>query len=445
MTGQRDKRFCLPGDNGWHTQQSSEPIAERNREPQAHAPTVRCPNPACGLQLIVPLGPIGESSTCSGCGATIHLGGTSNPSTISARMPQPTNAPARSAPATTEQPANATTTPVANVLTSVRTGCIGRGNAGKTALFRALSDGPVGDFLPSGLHVDAGDPREVARMIRESEHTQRLLHEAGLPPTRVAAPIHYYVYEGSRPRASYHLHEVIGQVLTHTLPDSAAQQQACYDEYLANLINTHVLWVVVPCPPSNPGPREQRRYANDLRIALAYLREAIRLRSLEQPVAVALVLSKIDTLFSSASAARLVLTDDTLIRALGPLVDLIQTSERVSESAIIPVSAFGFGNAMVKEGSAIREGASPDAEDEPFRTEPIWILREGVDPAPFNLDALFLWTLLFGLRGQEDTGNVDRDRDARRLSDQLLGDLEAANPWILPLNLEADHGRSANH
>ena len=57
----------------------------------------------------------------------------------------------------------------------VRIGCIGRGHAGKTALFQVLGDSLVGDYLPSGLHLDAADPREVARMIREAEDAQRLL------------------------------------------------------------------------------------------------------------------------------------------------------------------------------------------------------------------------------------------------------------------------------
>ena len=176
--------------------------------------------------------------------------------------------------------------------------------------------------------------------------------------------------------------------------------------------------------------RECRRYANDLRITLAYLREAIRLRSPKQPVAVAVVLSKIDTMFSSAQAAQSVLTDQMLKRALGPLVDLIQTSDRVSEAAIIPVTAFGFGNAMIKEESGPRHEAPPDHAEDPFGAEPVWILREGVDPVPFNLDALFLWTLLYGLRAQENTGAVDQDRQTRRISDKLQSDLESANPWI---------------
>src|SRR3954463_13319098 len=135
----------------------------------------------------------------------------------------------------------------------VRAGCIGRGHAGKTALFRALAEGPVGDFFPSGLHVDVGDPRGAARMPRETEETQRLLQASGLPPTLEASQIRYYLYDGDQQCVVYKMREVIGQVLTHTLPDSAAEQQTRYEEYLKSLLNTHVLWAVIPCPPPNPS------------------------------------------------------------------------------------------------------------------------------------------------------------------------------------------------
>src|SRR5262249_9205482 len=157
---------------------------------------------------------------------------------------------------------------------------------GKTALLRILGEGPVGDFFPSGLHADAQGPREVALLIREAEETQRLLHQFGLPPTLKASQIRYYLYDGAVQRVVYPMREVIGHVLTHSLPNSVPEQQTRYTEYLRSLVNTHVLWVVVPCPPPNPGARDRRRYANGLRITLAYLREALRLRSLEQPVAV---------------------------------------------------------------------------------------------------------------------------------------------------------------
>jgi hypothetical protein len=434
MIGQHDKRFSLPGDVVRHAIPGSSGGAEGGSDDPPSRPTrVTCPNPDCAMELTVPDRAAGKESTCPGCGATVSPGSYCAAAAVPLPAPHVPSTPRRSGRAASERNPQEIQPGVARSIPTVRTGCIGRGNAGKTALFRALSDGPVGDFLPSGLHVDAGDPREVARLIRESEQTQRMLHSTGLPATLIASQIRYCLYEGAEPCATYQLQEVIGQLLTHTLPDSAAAQQARYDEYLANLVNTQVLWAVVPCLPAEPGPRGRRRYANDLRITLAYLREALRRRSPEQPVAVALVLSKIDTLFPNSREARAALTEEVLERSLGPLVDLLRTSERVSEASIIPVTAFGFGNAMIKEPSGLREAAPPDAEDEPFGTEPLWILCEGVEPVPFNLDALFLWTLLFGLRSEETTGAGDQDRQTRRISDRLQNDLESANPWIIPI------------
>src|SRR5262249_17980726 len=205
-----------------------------------------------------------------------------------------------------------------------------------TALLRALSEGPVGDFFPSGLHADAGDPREVAQMIREAEEAERLLHQFGLPPTLKASQIRYCLYDGSAQRVVYKLHEVIAQVLTHTPPAPAPEQQARYTEYLRSLVDTHVLWAVVPCPPPAPGTRDRRRYANDLHITLAYLREALRLRSRQQPVAVALVLSKIDALFEDADEARRSLTDEVLRTSFGPLVHLVEQSPQAAAAVMLP-------------------------------------------------------------------------------------------------------------
>src|SRR5262249_27316181 len=127
-----------------------------------------------------------------------------------------------------------------------------------------------------------------------------------------------------------------------------------------------------------------------------YLREALRLRPQKQPAAVALVLSKIDTLFENAEQARASLTDAVLLDALGPLVSLVEKSKRVSEAVIAPVTAFGFGKAVLREAESEPAGEA-DAEDELGVGEPVWLLREGATPEPFNLVGLFLWTLLAGL------------------------------------------------
>jgi hypothetical protein len=266
-------------------------------------------------------------------------------------------------------------------------------------------------------------------MIREAEETQRVLQASGLPPTVEASQIRYYLYDGDQQRLVYKMREVIGQVLTHTLPDSAPEQQSRYDEYLKTLVNTHVLWVVIPCPPPNPSPRDRRRYANDLRIASAYLREALRRRTIERPAAVALVLSKIDTLFKDAEEARSALTDDVLRGALGPLVHLVHQSKHVGDAAIIPVTAFGFGNAVLREQASERAGAS----DDPFGAEPVWLLKEGATPRPYNLDTLVLWTLYFGLLGQDTQRGLEGKAETDDLCRMLHDDLLMEDRWFLPL------------
>jgi hypothetical protein len=404
--------------------------------------SVQCPNPACGKTYTIRSSCAGKNGRCK-CGTLFPIPSDSTP--ISADLPSapPEEATERDTRrAADEHDAVVTREEVTlregEDLAEVRVGCIGRGHAGKTALLRALSEGPVGDFFPSGLHVDAADPRAVAQMIREAEEMERLLHQFGLPPTLKASQIRYCLYDGAVPQVVYELHEVIGQVLTHTLPDSTPEQQTRYKEYLRSLVNTHVLWAVVPCSPPNPSASDRRRYANDLRITLAYLREALRLRSLEQPVAVALVLSKIDALFRDPDEAHAALTNDVLRTSFGPLVHLIEQSPQVCDAAIIPVTAFGFGNAVMREETGPREGAPPELEDEPFGSEPIWLLREGVSAQPYNLDTLFIWTLLFGLLSRVGHDIMQGESELGQICRTLSDDLRAHDPWLLPLT-----GRSA--
>jgi hypothetical protein len=377
---------------------------------------LKCPNPDCGRVYSVPARYAGKRARCTECGASTFI-------------PRPSAAAPDPVPASRTRRREESETADETGVREVRVGCVGRGHAGKTALFHALGESLVGEFLPSGLHLDAADPREVARMIREAEEAHRLLRRSGLPPTLEATQTRYCLYEGDDRQVVCRMREVIGQVLTHTLPDSEPRLQARYGEYLNNLVNAHVVWAVVPCPPADPGPKDRRRYANDLRIIAAYLREALRLRTLRQPAAVALVLSKADALFATPEEARAALTPDVLLRALAPLVQLIEKSARVSDAAVIPVTAFGFGNAVLREAGVNREGA-PDSADEPFGDEPIWLLREGATPQPYNLDTLFLWSVLLGLLNQlgpDPTADPEADAVCRKLRD----DLEAADPWLL--------------
>src|SRR5262245_13102560 len=384
--------------------------------------TVRCPNPACAMIYNVAGEYAGKKARCSECGTLTRVPGGL------ARAARPARAAGRPArPVATRRATKA----VVDRRGEIRIGAIGRGHAGKTALFQVLSDCLVGDFLPSGLHLDASDPREVARMIREAEEAQKLLHESGLPPTLKVSQTRYCIYKGDQRRVICRMREVIGQILTHTLPDSEPELQARYTDYLKNLVNAHVLWTVVPCPPADPDARDRRRYANDLRITMAYLREALRLRTLKRPAAVALVLSKTDVLFDSPEQARAALTDEVLRDALGPLIQLVEQSKHVSDAAISPLSAFGFGKAIRLENGRDRHEA-PGSAEEPFGDEPIWLLREGESPAPYNLDTLFLWSLLLGLMNQAGSDpKVEAHFDS--VCRMLRDDLEAGDPWLVPI------------
>jgi hypothetical protein len=120
-----------------------------------------------------------------------------------------------------------------------------------------------------------------------------------------------------------------------------------------------------------------------------------------------------------------------LHKSLGPLVQLIEQSGHVSDAAIAPVTAFGFGKA-VRRNDGERHGTEPGFSDEPFGDEPIWLLKDGESPEPYNLDALFLWSLLLGLLNQTNR-NAGLDPDWDTLCRMLRDDLEAGDPWLVPL------------
>jgi hypothetical protein len=395
---------------------------------------VRCPNPACRKVHVLDSHLAQRKGRCS-CGVAFRIPAADGATAPSHTVVAPSHKEGARTATVLRGHAQERQEPAAHQpseVQEVHIGCIGRGMSGKSVLFRSLADHLVGDFFHSGLNADAGDPREVARMIRETEEVHRLLRHCGLPPTDQVSQTRCYLYDGDEQRVVYKMREVIGQILTHTLPDSAADLQARYGEYLKNLVNTHVLWVLVPCPPPSPTTADRRRYANDLRITLAYLREAVRLRPLKQPAAVALVLSKIDTLFEDAEEARASLTDDVLLDVLGPLVTLIEKSKRVSEAVIAPVTVFGFGNAVLPVAGGAQHEA-PEAEAELLGAEPVWLLREDATPEPFNVDGLFLWTLLAGAVHAAGPQVFEAESDLGAVCRKLRGDVEAIDPWLVPI------------
>lgn len=315
-------------------------------------------------------------------------------------------------------------------------GVIGRGHAGKTALFRALYRGTVQHNLPSQLQFDVDDPLATAKLVQEARATFEMLHERGLPQTLEPEEIVFHLFEAETKRVVLRFREVVGQILTHTTADSPPEQKAKYSEYLTHLAACDVKWIVVSCPRQRSTPDDLRRYEDDLLLTKSYLREALRWRTNSRPCSVAIVMTKIDTLFENEDEARAQLPDERLIEALRPLVNMVLASEKVSQAAIFPVTAFGFGNAIVRQLSSEttqavtgpRSSAGP-LEDE----ESEWILKPGVTPEPFNVASLIVWSLLAGMLYQEVDVDEDGEAAMARICRMLHSDLETLNGWHVPI------------
>src|SRR5262249_40129789 len=115
---------------------------EVGEEPQVR---VRCPNPDCEMIYTVPARYAGRKARCTRCGARTLIPSPRGPDTPAPRA----RLRKKLVPKRREEGEERAAGP------EVRIGCVGRGHAGKTALFHALGESLVGDFLPSGLHLDA--------------------------------------------------------------------------------------------------------------------------------------------------------------------------------------------------------------------------------------------------------------------------------------------------
>jgi len=226
-------------------------------------------------------------------------------------------------------------------------------------------------------------------------------------------------------------HEVIGQILTNTTPESPPEWQTRYREYMTRLVEADVLWVILPTPPAQATGADRKRFEADLKILTSYLRRALALRPDDRPLALALILTKVDTLFSTLEAAQEELRDELLLKALSQLVTLAQMSDKICEAAILPTSSFGFGNAIRKPepptGPKVDGVQRHGAEEEP------WVLRPDAHVVPFNLDALVAWTLFHGLAKKFVDADSERGQNLARVRKMLGQDLAQLNGWCVPV------------
>jgi hypothetical protein len=315
-------------------------------------------------------------------------------------------------------------------LVTLRLEPFGREHCGKTAVQSCLSRGPLLGAQDSGLELTAADPRVLNQWVRQALERYRDLQVRGLTSTPTPAVTEYVLYEADEPRALLQWKDGVGQLLSHPTPDSPEDVQARWDEMVDQLAQADILVALVNCPPAG-GADELARFEQDLQLQAAYLREALKRRSLARPAGLAIAVNKIDAGFGSAREAREALGDDRLRLALARLVRLAEGSVKVGMAAIIPVTAFGFGTTVPAPSAAGRDGASAAKGCSPLSEgETEWLLKPDVTPQPYNLTGLVWWCLMAGLLLQPADG---RQEELGRLAKMLADDLTAMDAWVVSL------------
>src|SRR5207249_1960270 len=84
------------------------------------------------------------------------------------------------------------------------------------------------------------------------------------------------------------------------------------------------------------------------------------------------------------------------------------------------------------------EGAPPETAADPFGAEPIWLLKEGALPQPYNLDTLVIWTLFFGLVHQDTQRGLEGSSQIAELTRMLRDDLVTEEHWFLAVKSQLE-------
>lgn len=299
---------------------------------------------------------------------------------------------------------------------------IARPAAGKTTFLTAINETCEGTHLPSGLHFGVKDPLAANQLLQSiRQRRKELQSDNGLASTQHAEEMHYLLQEGEETRVEFVTHEVIGQVLVGTTDNSPAAVRQMYDSYVGTLRQANTLVAMVPAPTSEDDGASRVQYKEDLRLTNAYLRHALSLHNEETHCAVAIVVTKLDALFSTEKEARAALTDGVMKQALGPLVQTVAASSKVRDAVIVPTSSFGFGRSEVIADSSELSGGRGTLHR-----------LIGDEMEPYNIAGLLVWTLLHGLLPQTvSTG--EQEMAIAKTVQSLADDLEELNPWLVPI------------
>ena len=322
-------------------------------------------------------------------------------------------------------------TPTIPTIKIVPAGCE---NAGKTTTLMATPHAALGT-LPSGLCLSVDDPRKLAALFNDGGRTVDDLTKTGVSSTtKYGLSCDYALYEGTARRLALQLYDTIGQQINNTTPDSDEKTLKLYDFYLKLLQEADVCWLFVHSTPPRNQPQDLRRFHEDCFLVTNYLAHALTERRRNDKLAVALVWTKTDLHYKNPQDARSRMTEAYLKELFREFTSLVQQSDLISDAAIFPITAMGFGNAHEKPNGHAPGASMTPAERRSHRDQgPIYLLDGTRLMTAWNLRPLIAWSMLHALPNLDVSGWSRQVTDLTRVCQFLKQDLDAMDPHYVAL------------
>lgn len=310
-------------------------------------------------------------------------------------------------------------------LWSLVAGMVGRINCGKSEL---LDQAVLGDGVhPHSRHARIGveDPRLLAELQATRREWNAALKTGDRETTRSRVTVPIALFQNGRAVLDLTVTDPVGQLVSFTTPHAPADILRRWDRYMDQLAGSAVLWMTVACPPRNCTPEEQRTFLDDLELTSNYVRAVLERRPDDRKLSLAIVLTRIDSRYDTKEDAIARLPRELLRPISGRMAPML-AHPALGEVALIPVSSWGFGNAVV-------DAAAPTdhlhrAGDRAYRLAP------GAEPRPFNVTALVLWSMA-AAAGSLPAADTQAERDAEaQVHNELRDELaDGRRHWVIQL------------
>lgn len=308
---------------------------------------------------------------------------------------------------------------------------IGRSGSGKTTLETSLRLCTLGHALPSGLLFSgpADNPAEGIAKLNRMRARITDLRTSGMTTTLQSEPDLWLLYEGEHARVQVTMNECVGQALTN--PDGSDEFARHFAKHQKRLGSSDAIWITMPMPMEQGPALDDVAY--DIQVANVHLQSALSTHAAcQHPCTVVILLTQIDAAFQTPEDAREKLDDAEVIPLLAPLINTVTNSSVVHSAAIMPVSAFGFQNA-VPRGSTTVSTADVDHSDKAARASYMnasSLLKHDQQLQPFNLQGLLPWTVLQTMMTRQVTLRNGQGAIMKTIATRLKSDVDALAPWI---------------